>query len=872
MENQLPYQSKPFVGRQKELLLLGNNLSWVIMNKKPRIVFIHGDFGVGKTTLVENFLQAAEHTHQNVLVGKGKCSYEDQENGRVPFTQVLNGLVNQQKEGINGKRLLNWIKDVAPGWVDFLTIGLASPIVTTIDKSIELFRGTEPSKTIFMEKQIFMQFTNAIHELTQSRDAILFIDDLHWADESSLKMIFHLMNNLVDRAVMVVCTYRTYDIQNSPHASVFNTIHHNLLYKSLAFDDIELDKGIDVLSYANDRYGKDTIPTSVLEAIQQKSDGLPIFVVELFNLWEQKQFLQPIGQIGENKLSWQLVTDVDLILPAGIMELLKERVSLLSSELKNIITGASVEGEDFSAQTIEKLFSVDRMLLFDDLSALERKFNLIKEKGSEQISTELFDFYRFAHRFIREYIYNNEIPPAKRREMHLRLGECLEAIFQDRSPVASQIARHFREAKVFERAVDYMFLAARYEARRFSWAECQNWCRQGLSIISTLKGKRLELKIEFLEQLAECFDSNLRYQEAVAAFTEAIQLAESLNIAPEKILHLYALLSDTYEQMEDFENLHDVIAKGKRLIKAHKIAFGEARININIGEGLLKVRQGKLDSAIRILEQSVEDAKKVKQDPVGKKLLAGALNCLAVAYSFRGDYKNSVKHYQSAVHLVEASGDINLQAYYLVNMIDDLYWLTDNSDKLRLSILEAKKLVYQIGDIDSESYLLSVEGKIYLRNQEYQAAEIALNQAIHIWSRLNADKLSASAYADLAMVYLETGHKDKALANALKAVELASHDIVKGYCLDALAIVEFQTDDQVNSLSHFQEAIDMLEDDDALHLAALAQRHYADALIKIGKKKDALEVLGKALTRVRGLGLEREERIIKEQIEHILVE
>jgi len=874
MESQLPFQNMPFVSRENELRQLENHLSWVLENEQPRIVFIHGDFGVGKTELAKAFLQAVENKptenkDQKILIGRGRCSYEDRENGRIPFIQVLNGLIGQQKAGPQGKKVLTWIKDVAPGWLNFLTLGLAEPIVTTIDKSIELFKDTEAPKMVFMEKQIFMQFTNALSELTQKRGAILFIDDLHWADESSLRIIFHLMNNLVDRAVMVLCTYRTYDVQIGPHASVFNNIHHNLLYKGLAFGDIELDKGIDVFSYATKRYGRDTIPANVLEAIQQKSDGLPIFVVELFNLWQQKGLLRQIKEPEGEDSAWELATDVELNLPSGIKELLKERISLLNRELKNIITGASVEGEDFSAQTIEKLVEVDRLLLFDDLNALERKFNLIREDRSEQISTLLLDFYRFAHRFIREYVYHHEIPAPKRREMHRRLGECLEAIFQDRRPVASQIARHFREAKELERAVDYMLLAARYEARRYSWAECQNWCREGLTILDTLKEDRTELRIEFLEQLSEGFTFRLDYKDAADTLSEAIRIAEGSKLIPEKLLHLYSLIADTFEQVEDYESYQDIITKGKKLIRTHKIPLTEPRVSFNVCEGLLKVRQGRINQAIRILKKSLEDAMKLKHNLVSQEILVEVFNCLGIAYSYNGDYHNSVKYYRMAVDLSESIGNISLQAFYMANMADDMYWITDNSDELHSIISQAKKLAYQIGDVDSESYLWYVHGSIQMRDQQYEMAEISMKRAIAIWTHHDLEKVSSYAYSDLAMIYVEQENEDQALFCARKALNLASQTTQRGYALGALGIVEFQNGDSINSLRHFEEGIALLKEDDALHLTALAQRQYAKALLRSGKKKEAIAALGEALSTVRNLGLEREVKITKELMERI---
>lgn len=869
MANQPPFQEKPFVSREQELLQLSNDLSWILKNKKPHMAFVHGDFGVGKTTLIETFIETVKDQYKNILVAQGRCSYEDQDNGRVPFIQMLNELLRQQTEKLKIKKALIWLKTVAPVWADFITFGLAGPIMTTIDASISLLKDASHQPE-FTENQIFMQFTNAIGELAEDQAVVLFIDDLHWADESSLKLSFHLMNNLVDKAVMLICTYRTYDIQHSSHAILFNSIHANLRYKSLAFDDIELVRGIHVTSYALKRYGKGVIPSTTLTSIQEISDGLAIFVVELFNLWEQKRILQLVEQTGENDLVWQLAPNVPLEIPKGIKELLKERVSLLDVQLKNIVTGASVEGEDFSAQTISKLFAIDQVILFDDLDILVHKFNLIKEQGEKEISSVIFDFYRFAHQFIREYIYN-EMPKGKRREMHQRWGECLRDICQDPRPFAGQIAHHFEKTEKPEQAVEYMLMAARYEAVRYSWAESQNWCRQGLSILESLNGDRANLKIIFLEQLARSFDSAGNYKDATVALSDAIKIAEEINLEPQELLDLYVSMSDIFEQMEDFENELLIIEKGKKLIKSHKIPLCETRVDFGISEGLLKVRQGKIDSAIKIFNKNIEDAKKIKQDNSGKKLLAGAWNCLGVAYSVKGDYKNSVRLYQLAVDLIESTGDITLYAYYMINMIEDSYWITDNSDELQSSISKARKLAYQAGDVDSQAYLLFVDGSILLRVKNFVLAKTSLMKAIELWDRLGLDKINSQAYSALALVYLGQGDMDRALANARKGVELASYDTAKGYGLDTLGVVEFARDDISNSISHLKEAISLLKNNGSLHYAAVAQRHYAEVLFKIGNKDGAIKVLDKVLKTVHGLGIEREERMARELKDKILI-
>src|SRR5262245_2230692 len=112
----------PFVGRETELHLLHQALLSVLSARKPKFVLIQGDFGVGKTALIERFLAEVLAQDPSFLIGEGKCAMETELNGLIPFSQLFTSLTEQGiQRRIVFSNLLAFAKEVAPAWIDVFT-------------------------------------------------------------------------------------------------------------------------------------------------------------------------------------------------------------------------------------------------------------------------------------------------------------------------------------------------------------------------------------------------------------------------------------------------------------------------------------------------------------------------------------------------------------------------------------------------------------------------------------------------------------------------------------------------------------------------------------------------------------------------------
>jgi predicted ATPase len=141
-------------------------------------------------------------------------------------------------------------------------------------------------------------------------------------------------------------------------------------------------------------------------------------------------------------------------LPARVERVIEERIDRLETELREILTMASVEGEVFTAEVVARVQAIDVRKLCQQLSQeLDRQHHLVGPYGVHHVGRQRFSLYRFQHHLFQKYLYNN-LAEAERLYLHEDMGNILEELYGDHvEKIAIQLARHFEEAGQMEKAV-----------------------------------------------------------------------------------------------------------------------------------------------------------------------------------------------------------------------------------------------------------------------------------------------------------------------------------------------------------------------------------------------------------------------------------
>jgi len=212
------------VAREKQLEQLERLLKEEL-TENLRIVFITGEAGGGKTALVEAFVKPIreEHIPSDFFVANGKC-YEvagSLQEPYLPFVQILETILNENKGSPIWDHLRNGIAELAPEWLQAIPIPgseVAAAAIRTIQWGQREFQ--DRGNKIDLSRRL-VQYVNALRHVSEKVSLILWIDDIHWADNASLDMISFLADHAQDARILLIATYRpsdvAHDIDDKPH-------------------------------------------------------------------------------------------------------------------------------------------------------------------------------------------------------------------------------------------------------------------------------------------------------------------------------------------------------------------------------------------------------------------------------------------------------------------------------------------------------------------------------------------------------------------------------------------------------------------------------------------------------------------------------
>ena len=281
------------------------------------------------------------------------------------------------------------------------------------------------------------------------------MDDLHWADPASVQLMIDLFPLLEEVPLLLLCSFRPE--RQSPAWRVKQAVEteypHIYTEVSLtALSDDDSDRLFENL------LGISEMPPQLRQSILEKTDGNPFFIEE---------FIRTLIDTGvitrdETGAAWRADTDVNEIsIPENLLALLTSRIDRLDEDARRTLQLSSVIGRSFYRGVLEQISDAG-IVLDRQLNSLQRE-ELIREAARVP---ELE--YTFQHDLTREAAYNS-ILLRERREYHLRVGEAVEKLFNDRlEENAHLLAHHFHQGGDDKRALKYAVLAGDVAARLYA--------------------------------------------------------------------------------------------------------------------------------------------------------------------------------------------------------------------------------------------------------------------------------------------------------------------------------------------------------------------------------------------------------------------
>jgi ABC-type oligopeptide transport system substrate-binding subunit/class 3 adenylate cyclase/type II secretory pathway predicted ATPase ExeA len=500
----------PLVGRDRELAALKAGLHQCI-DGHGQIVAVLGEAGIGKSRLVEETRLDPSFATLRWLEGRS-LSY-GQTLSFWTITQLINndlGVSDGDPEVRIKAALRKRVATLFPGHLEDVLPYLGHLMGVSLEP--EAAQRVTQLDGEALKRQVLWASTEYFNRVAQEQPTVLVIEDMHWADSSSLETMEGLLS-LTDRAPLLVLLLGRIERDHgswqlklkaeSDYAHRFT----ELQLKPLSPED------------SNELVGKllavAALPESIRRLILERSEGNPFYLEEIIrSLIEQGAIVQD----GPNWRATQHIASADI--PESLQGVLLARIDRLQEDVRRTLQLASVIGKSFLYRLLEVIAAAERQL-DEHLSQLQRA-DLVREKARRP---ELE--YIFKHSLTQEAAYNSLLLE-RRKEFHRKVGAALEHLFADRqAEYYGLLAHHFDAAGENTKAVEYLIKAGDKSRLEEAYEEATRGYHRAIELLSEAgdvpQAARTWLKLGLIHQV------NFEFEQAHQANETAFALERQLH-------------------------------------------------------------------------------------------------------------------------------------------------------------------------------------------------------------------------------------------------------------------------------------------------------------------------------------------------------
>lgn len=476
-----------FVGRAAVLARLERALD-AAARGGGGIVLLRGEPGIGKTRTVEQF--ASTSRMRGVSVYETWCYEGEGAPPYRPWAQLLRQLNQDRKEALRER--LGAEADDLPALLVEQAGSRSAP-------------SQEPEEARF---QLFERVASFLSAAAAGGALLVVIDDLHAADPASLRLLDFLARELAQSRILILGTYRDVQVHRGhPLAQTVAELARHDLCTRIPLEGLSRDEIAELVPALT---GAPASPDWI-GALAQRTDGNPFFI---------KEMVQLLAARGARAL--QDVTALSHELPPGLREVFRGRLQLLSPRCNEALAVASVIGGTFELETLAQA---------SDIAPAELAKELETARQSGLLSEAAGGAYRFSHSLIQETVYAEQ-SPARRSELHRRVGEALESIGHSGAPgLPGALAHHFGRAAQkgdAAKAVEYAARAAERAMELLAFEEAEAHYSSALELRT--RADAIE-RCELLLGLGEARAGGGHRAGSRAAFEEAASIARELKDA-----------------------------------------------------------------------------------------------------------------------------------------------------------------------------------------------------------------------------------------------------------------------------------------------------------------------------------------------------
>jgi DNA-binding winged helix-turn-helix (wHTH) protein/predicted ATPase len=813
-------RSPLMVGREKELAQLHAYFARATQGTR-QMIFVTGEPGIGKTTLVQAFLSLVARGG-GTRIGRGQCI--EQYGSGEPYMPVLEALTRMCRN-VGGERLIEILNEAAPSWL------IQMPTLVS-DSDRERLQGITQGVT---HQRMLREIADALEAMTEEAPLVLAFEDLHWSDFSTLELIATVARRNEAARLFIIGVYRPVEILANGHP--LRAVKEELqIHRQCDELKLGLLSERDVAAYLSKRFEGNQPRVGIAPIIHERTEGNPLFMVNVVD------YLVELGSLMNRER---------IEAPPTIQQMIDRNLERLDGDERSMLEAASIVGAEFSAAAVAAALERPLTQVETSCAQLARREQFIGAKGTatwpDGTSAARF---RFHHSLYEEVLYER-VPAGRRMELHRRIAEREEIAFGESvSNIASELAHHYRNAKENNKAIHYLTAAGEQAVQRAAHADAVGNLTAAIELLSSLSNgsdcasKELHLQImlsgtltaikgfaspevkrayarahDLCKGLSESFQFPALYGLWVYYLTKGelgvarelaecqfLRLAESVQ-DPALLLQAHLMVGGTLLHFGDFATARTHIDQSLALYDSRRhrqLAFIYGQDPGTIGRiyaGLILWYLGFPDQALKKLDDALSLASElqypltsafangfaawlhqIRGEVHASRTRAEAAIALASEHGFplpsgmgmifRGwalaaqrQHDAGIEQIQQGRKICEASGAVLIRPYFLI-LLAEACRNRKRMKEARAALAEALTSIENNGEHAYEAEILRLQAEFLLADGSHGEAEAErqLRSAIQLARRQKSKSLELRATTTLARLVAKQHRQDEGRA------------------------------------------------------------------------------------------------------------
>jgi hypothetical protein len=493
-----------FVGRKEPLAWLSERFEQA-RSGQAQLELVSGEAGIGKTNLVA---QLAKRAHEEeTIVLYGSCEVE----ALVPFQPWVQAL-----DGYTSGCPLELLREQATA-----SGGELARLLPALRRRLPELPAPATGDAIAERYWLFEAVREFLTRIAQAHPLLVVLDDLHWADTTTVLLLKHLARARIQAPLLIVATYRETEVASEhPLVEAVPTLCREGLADRLRLDGMNEVEVAEMIA----AWTGEEVADVVVQELRNRTEGHPFFLQEMLRSLRESGALAD-AEDGARRLSSLPSAGV----PESVREVLAGRLRRLNPSTLRVLSVAAVIGREFDVDVLAEVSELAEVELFE----------LLEQAASTQLIVEasgLATSYMFWHALVRETLYD-ELTGPHRARLHERIARAYEAGDDAaRERHLSELAHHYFQAgtsgEVLRKAADYAERAGDHAASQLAYEEAAVHYEHAVRALASADGDPSR-RCRLLLAQGESLTHSGEFKRAEATCQEAAELAEALGLAEE---------------------------------------------------------------------------------------------------------------------------------------------------------------------------------------------------------------------------------------------------------------------------------------------------------------------------------------------------